>query len=312
MKPSRSPAHRSAGRSPASRADGPPHPQPDFFSAQVSEARRFYLNLDPPASRELIVVSGGCEQCDADYRIDRQDFPYYSIEFVARGHGWLTLAGVRHELTSGIAFAYGPGIAHQITNDPDRPLVKYFVDFVGTAARRLLRAPAPAMGTIAQTSAPDDILPLFDELIRTGLRNGPFRDRICALLVEHMLLRMAETAVPPGSVGTLAFETYQRCRAFIEAHYLELQTLNEIADRCRVDPAYLCRLFNRYDHQSPYQCLLRLRMGHAAQRLQSPGTLVKQVSGELGFSDPFHFSRTFRRVFGVSPRRFVELQRPRQ
>ncbi|MGE5611228.1 MAG: helix-turn-helix transcriptional regulator, partial [Bacillota bacterium] len=27
-------------------------------------------------------------------------------------------------------------------------------------------------------------------------------------------------------------------------------------------------------------------------------------------SDPFHFSRTFRRVFGVSPRRFIQLQRP--
>jgi AraC-like DNA-binding protein len=283
---------------------------PDFFSAQVSEARRFYLNLDPPRSRRLVVVSGGCEQCDRDYSIHREDFPYFSIEFVARGEGWLKLDGTRHALSPGVVFAYGPGISQDIQNNPDRPLVKYFADFVGAPARRLLRAPAPEPGQIVQTSTPDDILSLFDELIRCGLRDTPHRDRICALIVEHLLLKIAESAVPPGSVGTLAFETYQRCRAYIEQHHLELQTLAEIARQCLVDPAYLCRLFARYDHQSPYQYLMRLRMSHAARRLQTPGTLAKQVAAEMGFSDPFHFSRTFRRVLGVSPRRFVQLQRP--
>ena len=76
-----------------------------------------------------------------------------------------------------------------------------------------------------------------------------------------------------------------------------------------MDPAYLCRLFGRFGHQSPYRYLVRLRMAQAARRLQSPGTLVKQVAGDLGFTDPFHFSRTFKRVFGVSPGRFIRLQR---
>lgn len=296
-----------ARRAPARVASGG---QPDFFSAQVSEARRFYVNLDPPKSQRLVVISGGREQCAPDYRIHRSDFPYYSIEFVAGGEGTLELGGVAHPLVPGVVFAYGPGIAHDIRNNPARPLVKYFVDFVGTAALQLLRSPAPAPGEVVQSSSPDEILPLFDELIRTGLRNTPYRDRICAILVEHMILRIAETVVPPGSMGTLAFETYRRCRAHIEQHFLELQSLDQIAEQCMVDPAYLCRLFGRYDHQSPYQYLIRLRMSRAAQRLQSPGTLIKQVAGELGFSDPFHFSRTFRRVFGVSPRRFVQLQRP--
>lgn len=210
----------------------------------------------------------------------------------------------------GMVFAYGPGVSHEIQNDPRRPLVKYFVDFVGPAVRRLLRAPAPAPGRIVQTSKPDEILPLFDELIRTGLGNGPFRERICALVAEQIILKIAGTAAPPGSAGTLAFETYQRCKGFIEARFMEVQTLGGVAEACRVDPAYLCRLFARFDHQSPYHYLTRLRMSHAAHRLQQAGVLVKEVAWELGFADPFHFSRTFGRVFGVSPRRFVQLQRP--
>ena len=54
---------------------------------------------------------------------------------------------------------------------------------------------------------------------------------------------------------------------------------------------------------------MRLRMTRAAALLREPGVLVSKVSDELGFSDPFHFSRTFKRVFGVSPSDFMALQR---
>ncbi len=46
-------------------------------------------------------------------------------------------------------------------------------------------------------------------------------------------------------------------------------------------------------------------MTHAAGRLLMHEKLVKEVADEMGYSDPFHFSRTFKRVFGVSPNRFV-------
>ena len=90
---------------------------------------------------------------------------------------------------------------------------------------------------------------------------------------------------------------------------LDLRGLAQIAEECQVDPAYICRLCGRYDHQSPYQYLIRLKMRHAAQRLQTPGMLVKQVAADMGFSDPFHFSRTFKRVLGVSPGRLAQLRR---
>jgi AraC-like DNA-binding protein len=75
-----------------------------------------------------------------------------------------------------------------------------------------------------------------------------------------------------------------------------------------MDAAYLCRLFQRYDHQSPYQFLLRLKMNLAAEWLQPPDALVKQVAEHAGFSDQFHFSRAFKSVFGVAPDIFRRLR----
>lgn len=279
--------------------------QPDFFSAQIAEARRFYLDLKPPRDIPLAVVCGGCEHCTPDYAIHRRDFDYYSIEFVAQGKGTLKLNKKEYKLATGTLFAYGPGIPQDIVTDPHDLLVKYFVDFTGKEAKGLLQRHGPAPGHVLQTSAPSEIMAVFDDLIRNGSRDTPFSARLCAVLVEHLILKIAETAIPFGSAGTPAFATYRRCRQRIDDHWAELQTLEQIARDCHIDPAYLCRLFRRYDHQSPYQYLLRLKMAHAAERLQRPDVTVKQIADELGFSDQFHFSRVFKKVIGIAPAQFA-------
>jgi AraC-like DNA-binding protein len=53
---------------------------------------------------------------------------------------------------------------------------------------------------------------------------------------------------------------------------------------------------------------MRHKMNQAAECLQDPAVLVKQVAAELGFDDPFHFSRAFKTVFGLSPEAFRRLR----
>ena len=293
---------------PSSQDYPPPHPPPQFFSEQVREATRFYLDLSPRETEAIAVVCGGCEHCAADYAIHRSDFPYYSIELVASGKGSLVLGGERVAMLPGTVFVYGPGVPHDITHDPADPFVKYFVDFTGQRAGLLLAQYSLAPGTSGRVFAPADVQGIFDTLIQNGLKGSRFSDPLCASLVEYLIVKIAESLVTWEASQTPAFATYQRCRQHIQAHFQQLRTLHQIARQCHVDPAYLCRLFRRYDHQTPYQFLLRLKMNFAAQRFQSPAALVKQVSAELGFEDPFHFSRAFKSVFGLSPEAFRRLR----
>jgi AraC-like DNA-binding protein len=284
----------------------PARAQPAFFSAQISAARRFYLELQPAAARGLAVVCGGREHCAADYEIHRRDFPYWSIEFVAQGKGRLKLGRNFHALMAGALYAYGPGVSHDIVSDPQDRLVKYFVDFTGKRARALLEEFGPPPGGLVQTAAPSEIMEIFDSLIRNGLRETPFTQRLAVVLLEQLALKIGESSVVYGATSTIAFATYQRCKQHIENHWRRLRSLEQIARECHAAPAHLCRLFQRFDHQSPYQCLLRLKMQHAAARLQTTNATIKQVADELGFSDPFHFSRVFKAVLGVPPSRFAQ------
>jgi AraC-like DNA-binding protein len=281
---------------------------PEFFSAQVAEARRFYRDLKPPGRMRLAVVCGGLEHCTPEYAVSRKTFPFFSIEYVVRGHGFVKLNGVQHTLRPGRFFSYGPSVAHEIWSAPADPLVKYFVDFAGTHGRELLQSCRLSPPSIAQAFPPHTLCTLFDELIESGLQSGTRNASLCAALLEAIALKIPGIKAPMESAESIAFATYHQCRQFIEQHFLRLRTLKEISKECHLNNAYLCRLFRRYDDQSPYQYLLRLKINHAADRLQRPGALVKQVGELVGLVDPFHFSRVFKSVLGVSPSTFRTLR----
>jgi AraC-like DNA-binding protein len=254
------------------------------------------------------VVCGGVEHARPDYQIHRETFPFYSIEYVVRGRGSVKLRGHVHGLEPGRLFSYGPGISQEIASNAADPLFKYFVDFSGRKAKALLSSCGLAPGRVSQVFPPTELQALFDELIHCGLKGTSHATVLCDRLLECLALRINDSRAPVGGAEKLAFNTYQRCRQHVQQHCHRLKTLEQISAECYVNNAYLCRLFRRYDHQSPYQFLLRLKMNQAAQRLQQPGTLVKQISEEAGFEDPFHFSRAFKRAFGLSPDRFRRLR----
>ena len=281
---------------------------PEFFSTDVARARRFYLDLNPPANLQLAVVCGGMEHCTPGYAIRRDTFPFYSIEYVARGLGEVKLGGRARSLRPGRLFSYGPGVSQRITGDPENPLVKYFVDFAGAGAAGLLRSCGLPPGHVSEVFPANALQPLFDELIQAGSQVRRESAELCAKLLECLALRISGSRAPIESTETHAFATYQRCRQHIDERCLQLRTLDQIAGECHVSNAYLCRLFRRFDHRSPYQYLLRLKMNYAAGRLQEPDTLVKQVAEETGFGDPFHFSRVFHSVFGLPPNAFRGLR----
>ena len=218
------------------------------------------------------------------------------------------LQGSEYPLFAGRIFSYGPDISHVITTEANDPLVKYFVDFIGPGASRMLKKYSPAPGHLIQVTSPEVILRIFDDLIKNGQTDSPYTPLLCATILQQLILKAAETSTAETASTTEAFSTYQSARELIRDNCLKFRSLDQIAEQCHIDVAYLCRLFKRFDSQSPYQYLMRLKMNVAAQKLLAPDATVKKVAYELEFSDPFHFSRAFKRVFGISPNTFRKLR----
>ena len=282
--------------------------QPEYFSSQVAEARRFYLELNPAVTKHLTVISGGRERCRPDYDLSRPGFPFPTIEFVAYGTGELTLRNRSWKLQPGSVFFYGRGVPHRIRCTAGQSMIKYFVVFNGSEGDRLLNECHILPGHATWISHPEQVQLVFDDLIRHGLSDSANRARMCRVALHYLIMKIDDLALPPGEMTTPALATYRRCRDFIETHFLRVRTLQEIADACHVDAAYLCRVFQRFGRESPFHYLQHLRMNRAADLLQNHKRRVKEVALELNFTDPYNFSRAFKRVFGVPPEHLIHAE----
>jgi len=275
--------------------------QPRYFSRQVVEAQRFYLNLRQNVQDRLAVMSGGLEKCTPDYDNARKNFAHPCVEFVVRGTGTLQFGPQRHALTPGTVFAYGPGLGHRITTSADAPLWKYFAVFTGSDSARLMSQAGVSSGSVGHIAKPERLQSIFDDLIAQGLSDHADRARQCATVLQYLMLKIGELIRPSDEVGVRAYATYERVRRHIAENFETITCLNEIAEVCGVDEAYVCRLFRRFGRESPFQYLQHLRLNRAAELLQTTERLVKDIASQLRFTDAFNFSRTFRNAFGVSP-----------
>ena len=280
---------------------------PEFMSRQVLQARRFYLEAGVRDQAPLSVVCVGWEKCARDYLIHRETFPFLSLEFVAGGKGQLALNGTKHELKAGSLFSYGPGVKHRMRTDPTEVLDKYFVDFVGSEALNLMEKLDLAPGRIHQFQRRLELKDAFEQLIRLAGHVGVYATRSCALQLELLLLATryggSETTAGPNRASS----TFERCRRHMEDHFLEYSTVEDFAEACHINLSYLCRLYRKFSGVSPYQYLMQIKMKWAANRLHAGEVLVREVADELGI-DPFQFSRSFKRVHGVSPAAFIKIR----
>ena len=91
-----------------------------------------------------------------------------------------------------------------------------------------------------------------------------------------------------------------RAIAFIEEHYAEKLTLQEVAETCYVSQWHLSKLLNKYSEQSFYDLLNGIRINAAKELLRDPSLRVGDVGMRVGYVDSAHFARIFKKLTGCS------------
>jgi len=90
--------------------------------------------------------------------------------------------------------------------------------------------------------------------------------------------------------------------ALMEEHRAEPLSVEQLAQAVNLSPSQLTRLFREQTGSSPARFARELRLQYAYELVQTSFLSIKQVMAAAGWSDPSHFSREFKRQFGVSPK----------
>lgn len=95
-------------------------------------------------------------------------------------------------------------------------------------------------------------------------------------------------------------------KKYIESNYQKPINLNTIADHFSFSPSYLTKIFLKHTNITPSKYILNYRINIAKQLLGDFTLSIKIIANMVGYVDPFHFSKSFKQVTGISPASYRE------
>lgn len=96
----------------------------------------------------------------------------------------------------------------------------------------------------------------------------------------------------------------QTCLDYIDFHYMEELSLDNLARMCSVSGSYLSSQFKKETGSTVTDYINSTRIRQSLILLNSTGLSIQEISEQCGFSDANYFTRTFKRFQGKSPKSY--------
>ncbi len=251
---------------------------------------------------------------------DRDEGNYHShdhgeIAFILSGSGRYRIDDRVYSVQEGDLVLLNPGVRHEALCCPkaEQPSTEFFVgfsdiQFPGFPANFL---PEPGGERIIHTAG-DLRQRLFKICAAMEAENAVCRQgryyMLKAYLMQLLLLVIREQCEPIERAGGYAFESaskkyvVEQIVNYFEDHYNEKISLDQIAENMYLSPYYVSRIFKSETGNAPIHHLINIRLEKAKELLEGgyEGS-IQEVAAMVGYEDAYHFSKLFKKRFGVSP-----------
>ena len=126
--------------------------------------------------------------------------------------------------------------------------------------------------------------------------------RVYQLLLE---LRQAEFSLADKKTAGKTNTVAGRVMEYLTQHAYEDFDSKELSDHVNLNYSYLSAAFRKITGQSIVQSHTKLRMNKAIHLMRSTSMNVSEISEQLGYRNPYYFSRVFKKVLGEPPSAYM-------
>lgn len=126
--------------------------------------------------------------------------------------------------------------------------------------------------------------------------------KIYGLLTELLILLMEDAGPKKTKIRrTASRQNLQELKEYLDHHYAEKISLDDLSARFFLNKFYLTRVFKEQFGMTINNYLVQVRMTHAKQLLRFSGKTLEQISMECGMTDANYMTRIFKKMEGTTP-----------
>ena len=250
----------------------------------------------PIGFRAFYFVDGGFTNVISDETYERDNYPFYTFEYVTRGNGQVEVDGTRYAINTGDVYIL-PAKRHHIYW-PEDPWRKYYFVTQGPLMENLLSSyNLSKRYHFPQATGVKEIFKTISQW-----RNWPKKESLhdtVAVFAHRIIMHLSR--LPVANTGLS--QRIARIKSLLDENPEQGVSLKTLAGSEKMSRQHLIRLFKSELGISPHHYLLNRKMELARRMLAEWELTVSETAYRLGFYDPYHFSRMFKRLVGVPPSR---------
>ncbi len=259
---------------------------------------------------DVTIYQYGWEQCSPLHSFGPFVRNHYLFHYILSGTGRLlpvAVDGVKREtyhLGAGQGFLITPGVVNTYCADKYNPWKYVWIEFDGLRAPEYLEKAGLSAGQPIFNASNIKIgEQVRDELMYIAAHS----EASAPHLIGHLYLFLdalisSSASRREGKTGQLRDFYIQEAVHFIEKNYHRELSVEELADICKLNRSYFSKIFKEFTDCTPQEFIIRYRLAKAADQMKLTNDSIGEISAKCGYPNQLHFSRAFKKRYGVSPR----------
>ncbi|MFX3635684.1 MAG: AraC family ligand binding domain-containing protein [Candidatus Pristimantibacillus sp.] len=254
--------------------------------------------------KELDLLFFGKQQCLPSHSWGPGLRDIFVIHYIHSGSGQFSTGDRTYLLQAGQGFVIIPGTIVHYKADQSEPWTYSWIGFKGLHAKSYMQK--AGLNVKNPTFKPDDqkwFDSFYEQLMEAdGKRGG---EALCQSILYRFIGELIECSEESLVLPKPSYtkESYiNKAITYIEHSYSQKITIQDIAQVVGLDRTYLSSLFKERFAISLQTYLLQFRMNMAVELLHNKELSISDISRSVGYTDPFLFSKMFKKVIGTAPR----------
>ncbi|RIQ20280.1 AraC family transcriptional regulator [Jiangella rhizosphaerae] len=260
--------------------------------------RQVTAALSAPVTRRLVVTDAGHSPAPAPFEASRPAASRQTVVAIcAAGSGWADIGGRHHRIGAGAALVVPAGTPHAYGGSPSSPWTVWWCHLRGSDVPELVEALGPPVVPVRHL---DRAVALADEIVGRLARDDEGPARLVGVAGTAWKL-LTQLIADRGSAPSPAEGPLERAMDYLASRLDGTVRVPELAALVGVSPSHLTTLFRRATGGGVHAYQTTLRMERARLLLTTTEATVSEIARDVGYADPFHFSRQFRQLHAMSP-----------